>query len=121
MTEGIVGAGWFNIAMTCFLLGLLVWLRWLSGLWQHRSTGFCLGIVVALSAFLAPGTAPRQIDFARRYDIPGRVSLIGGIACLPVSILEEASSPQVLALEAMMDLLGWCCLHLCLKHRTCFA
>ena len=68
------------MAVMCVLISVLVWLRWYSGLWEYRWTGFGFGLVVALCTLRSRGTAQAQIDFARKYNVPKRVSVIGNIA-----------------------------------------
>jgi hypothetical protein len=87
MTERLDRGSWFGIATACILVGLFVWLRWSSGLWQYRWTGFCFGIAFVLGTSLMPGRARKRIDFARRYDIPDRVSLVGNIGSLALGAI----------------------------------
>ncbi|MGA8502373.1 MAG: hypothetical protein WB683_12555 [Candidatus Sulfotelmatobacter sp.] len=74
MSEGMRGNRWLDIALASTLAIVFVWLRSWSGLWQYGWTGVLFGLALGLYALRG---VRASYDIARRYDIPGRVYIVG--------------------------------------------
>ena len=74
------------LAQLFVFAALFVWMRWFSTLWQNRWTGFCLGIAFAATNFAWRESLQRQLDLARKYDVPRRVTILSAIASAVVGI-----------------------------------
>jgi len=75
-------SAWWTLTKVGVFLGLFVWLRWYSSLWQNRWTGFCLGVVLVIWVdFTSRNWVRGQLDFARKRDLSKRVTLVFAVAC----------------------------------------
>jgi len=61
-------------------VGIFVWLRWYSALWQNRWVGLCLGLAVISTGFTSRERVRRHSEFARDLDLPKRVTILGFVA-----------------------------------------
>jgi hypothetical protein len=67
---------WLDAALVAVFVVLFVGLRWWSGLWAYRWTGFSFGLTLGLFGLRGIRTG---LDISRRYDIPRRVHLVGSV------------------------------------------
>jgi hypothetical protein len=77
---------WLGAVSAFVFIVVFAWMRWRSGLWHYRWAGFFLGIAFAVT-FVNRQAMRASYDIAKRYDIPGRANLLGGIAFIALGAI----------------------------------
>lgn len=71
-----LGSSWWILIQLGALAALFIWLRWYSPFWQNRWIGFSLGLALVLPSFASRERVRQQLDFARKYDLSKRVTVL---------------------------------------------
>ncbi len=80
VTEWVSRNKWFGILESFAFLGLFIWLRWFSSLWQYRWTGFLFGIVFVSSSLRNPNRLRPWRDRISLYASP-KIAWFATIIC----------------------------------------